>query len=47
MAIEGASVAHGRPPAWFQRASDIRFTGYDHEGDDTPDRFAGSDELYQ
>jgi hypothetical protein len=35
MAIEGASVAHGRPPAWFQRASDIRFTGYDKQGDDT------------
>ncbi len=35
MAIEGASVAHGRPPAWFQRASDIRFTGYDRQGDDT------------
>lgn len=35
MAIEGASVAHGRPPAWFQRASDIRFTAYDQQGDDT------------
>jgi hypothetical protein len=35
MAIEGASVSQGRPPAWFQRASDIRFVGYDHEGDDT------------
>jgi hypothetical protein len=35
MAIEGASVAHGRPPAWLQRTSDIRFVGYDHAGDDT------------
>jgi hypothetical protein len=35
MAIEGASVAHGRPPGWFQRASDIRFTAYDRQGDDT------------
>jgi hypothetical protein len=53
MAIEGASVAHGRPPAWFQRASDIRFTGYDHEGDDTlialqvPTIGEAAEELYE
>jgi len=35
MAIEGASVAQGRPPGWFQRASDIRFVGYDRQVDDT------------
>lgn len=35
MAIEGASVAQGRPPGWLERASDIRFVGYDHDGDDT------------
>ncbi len=35
MAIEGSSVAQGRPPAWLERASDIRFVGYDHAGDDT------------
>jgi hypothetical protein len=53
MAIEGASVAHGRPPAWFQRASDIRFVGYGHEGDDTlialqaPTIGEAAEELYQ
>ena len=35
MAMEGSSVAQGRPPGWFQRASDLRFTGYSHQGDDT------------
>ncbi len=35
MAVEGSSVAQGRPPGWFQRASDLRFTGYSHKGDDT------------
>jgi hypothetical protein len=35
MAMEGASAASGRPPAWLERASDIRFLDYDHEGDDT------------
>lgn len=35
MAIEGASTAQGRPPAWLQRAADIRLTGYDYSGDDT------------
>lgn len=53
MAIEGASVAHGRPPAWFQRASDIRFTGYDKQGDDTlialeiPTIGEAAEELYR
>ena len=35
MAIEGASVAQGRPPRWLQRSADIRFVGYDHQADDT------------
>jgi len=35
MAMEGASIASGRPPAWLERASDIRFLDYSHEGDDT------------
>jgi hypothetical protein len=35
MAMEGASVAHGRPPAWLERACDIRFLDYSHDGDDT------------
>lgn len=35
MAIEGASVASGRPPAWLERASDIRFVDYSHDRDDT------------
>jgi hypothetical protein len=35
MAMEGASVASGRPPVWLERASDIRFLEYSHEGDDT------------
>ena len=53
MAIEGASVAHGRPPAWFQRASDIRFTSYDKQGDDTlialeiPTIGEAAEELYR
>ena len=53
MAIEGASVAQGRPPAWFQRASDIRFTGYDRLGDDTlialqiPKIGEAAEELYR
>jgi len=35
MAIEGASVTCGRPPAWLERASDIRFVDYSHDRDDT------------
>jgi hypothetical protein len=35
MAIEGASVAFGRPPGWLERASDVRFVDYSHDGDDT------------
>jgi hypothetical protein len=35
MAMEGASVAPGRPPSWLERASDIRFLEYSHDGDDT------------
>jgi hypothetical protein len=35
MAIEGASVASGRPPAWLERASDVRFVDYSHDRDDT------------
>ena len=35
MAMEGASIASGRPPAWLERASDIRFLDYSHDGDDT------------
>jgi len=35
MAMEGSSVAKGHPPGWFQRASDLRFTGYSHQGGDT------------
>ena len=35
MAIEGASAAPGRSPAWLERASDIRFVEYSHDGDDT------------
>lgn len=53
MAMEGASVAQGRPPAWFQRASDIRFVGYGHDGDDTvialqlPTIGEAAEELYR
>jgi hypothetical protein len=35
MAMEGTSVASGRPPAWLERASDVRFLDYGHDGDDT------------
>lgn len=35
MAMEGASAASGRPPAWLERASDIRFLEYSRDGDDT------------
>ncbi len=35
MAIEGSSVATGRPPRWLACASDIRFVEYGHDGDDT------------
>ena len=53
MAIEGSSVAHGRPPVWLERASDIRFVGYDHLGDDTlialqlPVIVESAEELYR
>ncbi len=53
MAIEGASAAPGRPPAWLERASDIRFVDYGHEGDDTlislrlPSLGAAAEELYR
>jgi hypothetical protein len=35
MAVEGASVAFGRPPGWLERASDVRFVDYSHDCDDT------------
>ena len=53
MAIDGASVIQGRHPAWFQRASDIRLTGYDHQGADTllilelPKLGEAAEELYK
>ena len=53
MAIDGASVIQGRHPAWFQRAADIRFAGYDHQGDDTlltleiPKLGEAAEELYK
>ena len=53
MAMEGASVASGRPPAWLERASDIRFLDYSHDGDDTlialglPRLGEAAGELYQ
>ena len=53
MAMEGSSVAQGRPPGWVQRAADIRFTGYTHQGDDTligveiPSLGEAAEELYR
>lgn len=35
MAIEGSSSSVGRPPAWYERSSDIRFVDYSQDGDDT------------
>ena len=53
MAMEGASAAPGRPPAWLERASDIRFVDYGHDGDDTlislrlPRLAEAAEELYR
>ena len=53
MAIEGASVSRGHRPAWLERASDVRFVGYSHEGDQTllclsaPSLGEAAEELYK
>lgn len=53
MAMEGASAASGRPPAWLERASDVRFVAYGHDGDDTlislrlPRLAEAAEELYR
>ena len=53
MAIEGASVSRGHRPGWLDRASDVRFVGYAHEGDQTllclsaPSLGEAAEELYQ
>jgi hypothetical protein len=35
MALDGSSSATGRPPKWFERASDFHFVDYTTDGDDT------------
>jgi hypothetical protein len=35
MALDGSSSASGRPPKWFERASDFHFVDYTTDGDDT------------
>jgi len=35
MAFEGSSTGRGRKPIWLAAASDVRLTGYSHEGTDT------------
>ena len=53
MAVEGASVSRGHRPGWLERASDVRFVGYSHEGDQTllclsaPSLGEAAEELYQ
>jgi hypothetical protein len=53
MAVEGASAAKGRWPGWLERASDIRFVDYSHDGDDTlislrcPRLAEAAEELYR
>jgi hypothetical protein len=53
MAIEGTSSAVGRPPAWFERAVDIRFVDYALDKGDTllvlelPTLGDAAEELYR
>ena len=35
MAVEGSSTGRGRTPTWLAAASDVRLSGYSHEGTDT------------